>query len=167
MAIEYFGKTDLLLLANLVHTELAKYVKAVSGKDLSTNDFTNELKNKLEGINTVVEASMSDTSENPVQNKVIKAYVDAAISGVAGIRFTKVASISELPTTGQTGTIYLVPNSGSGSNLYDEYFWDASANKYELFGNSSVDLTDYLKKTDVVELTSAEVQAAWDSVFNV
>lgn len=33
------------------------------------------------GSSVTVDSAMSDTSENPVQNKVVKAYVDAAISG--------------------------------------------------------------------------------------
>ena len=33
------------------------------------------------GASVTVDAAMSDTSENPVQNKVVKAYVDSAISG--------------------------------------------------------------------------------------
>lgn len=30
----------------------------------------------------IVDSAMSDTSENPVQNKVIKAYVDGAVSDI-------------------------------------------------------------------------------------
>ncbi len=46
------------------------------GKGLSTNDFTNENKNKLEKIEenankTIIDSSLSKTSENPVQNKVV------------------------------------------------------------------------------------------------
>lgn len=33
------------------------------------------------GSFVIIDAAMSDTSENPVQNKVIKTYVDSAISG--------------------------------------------------------------------------------------
>lgn len=27
----------------------------------------------------------------------------------------------DLPATGESGILYLIPNSGSGSNIYDEY----------------------------------------------
>ena len=48
---------------------------------MSANDFTDELKNKLEtmpegGTNITVDSELSETSENPVQNKVIKKYID-------------------------------------------------------------------------------------------
>ena len=73
-----------------INTEITSiksdYVKKVSGKDLSTNDFTNELKSKLDEIEagadkTVVDTEINSTSTNPVQNKVIKAALDGKISG--------------------------------------------------------------------------------------
>lgn len=51
-------------------------VDKVSGKQLSTNDYTTTEKNKLAGIatganKTVVDSSLSTSSTNPVQNKVV------------------------------------------------------------------------------------------------
>ena len=40
------------------------------------------LKEELESL--VVDSAMSDTSENPVQNKVIKAYIDQKIAEISG-----------------------------------------------------------------------------------
>ena len=62
-------------------TTVGNKVDKVSGKGLSTNDFTNELKTKLENIDfeankTEVDKALSSTSENPVQNKVVKAALD-------------------------------------------------------------------------------------------
>ena len=59
-------------------------VDKVDGKGLSTNDYTAEEKTKLaeiaDGANkTVVDSKLSSTSENPVQNKVVKAEIDAAV----------------------------------------------------------------------------------------
>lgn len=51
---------------------LAGKVDKVSGKGLSTNDYTTAEKNKLAGLaNTVVDSALSSTSTNPVQNKAI------------------------------------------------------------------------------------------------
>lgn len=52
------------------------FVRKEAGKGLSTNDYTTEEKKKLSGIadganKTVVDTSLSDTSTNPVQNKVV------------------------------------------------------------------------------------------------
>lgn len=56
--------------------KLGNKVDKVSGQGLSTNDYTDEEKSKLAGIadgatNIVVDDALLDTSENPVQNKVI------------------------------------------------------------------------------------------------
>lgn len=88
---------------NKVITEaLNNKVSKEADKGLSTNDFTDEEQSKLDGIeagaevnvlesisingekltatnkgvNIYVDKSMSDYSENPVQNKVIKKYID-------------------------------------------------------------------------------------------
>lgn len=63
-------------------------VDKVSGKGLSTNDYTTTEKNKLAGIatganKTVVDDIMSSTSTNPVQNKVVNAAI-GAISALVG-----------------------------------------------------------------------------------
>ena len=55
-------------------------VDKVSGKGLSTNDYTTTEKNKLAGIadganKTVVDSALSTTSTNPVQNKVVNAAI--------------------------------------------------------------------------------------------
>lgn len=59
-----------------------KKVDKVSGKGLSTNDYTTAEKEKLAGIaeganKTVVDAALSSTSENPAQNKAVNAGIEA------------------------------------------------------------------------------------------
>ncbi|MGN1480572.1 hypothetical protein, partial [Porcipelethomonas sp.] len=60
-------------------------VDKANGKELSDNNFTDELKNKLDGIEdgankTIVDDALSGTSTNPVQNKVVQTAVDNLIS---------------------------------------------------------------------------------------
>lgn len=67
-----------------VTSGLAGKVDKVTGKGLSTNDYTTTEKNKLAGIEaqankTVVDSALSSSSTNPVQNKVI----NTAIAGKA------------------------------------------------------------------------------------
>lgn len=121
------------------------------------NNFTTAEKNKLSGIaaganKTTVDSSMSASSTNPVQNKIVKAYIDDAIGGITGIDFQVVTS---LPATGVKGTIYLVSNSGSGTNSYDEYIY--VSDKWEKIGTTDVDLSGYMLKTDMVAITNAEI----------
>lgn len=74
-------KTSFQNLCEVLNTMLASKVDKVSGKGLSTNDYTTAEKNKLAGIatgatKTTVDATFSSTSTNPVQNKVISAAID-------------------------------------------------------------------------------------------
>ena len=64
-------------------------VDKISGKGLSTNDYTTAEKNKLSGIatganKTVVDSAISESSANPVQNKVVKEYVDSRFEDMVG-----------------------------------------------------------------------------------
>ncbi len=57
------------------------FVRKEEGKKLSANDFTDEEKQKLSGIAaeanlTITDSELSDVSENPIQNKVVKAGLD-------------------------------------------------------------------------------------------
>lgn len=59
----------------------ANKVDKVSGKGLSTNDYTTAEKTKLSGIaeganKTVVDSSLSSSSINPVQNKIVNAAIE-------------------------------------------------------------------------------------------
>ena len=157
---------------------------------------------KLDGIAegataVTVDSAMSSSSTNPVQNKVIntalgnkanlasptftgtpkaptaaagtnttqiattafvKAAVDTAIGSITGIDFQVVQT---LPQTGTKGVIYLVPNSGTGQNIYDEYIWIPNASgtsgSFEKIGTTAVDLSGYVQKTEMVTITNAEI----------
>lgn len=84
-----------------------RYVKQVAGKQLSTNDFTNEEKTKLAGLfNTIVDGALSTTSENPVQNKVVQNalnlkanYSDLATVAMSG----SYRDLTNLPTLSDFG----------------------------------------------------------------
>lgn len=80
--------------------------------------------------------------------------IDDALAGVTGVSFEIVAS---LPATGENGKIYLVSNSGSGTNAYDEYIWLSSANKFEKIGTTDVDLSGYVLSSELVAITNAEI----------
>lgn len=123
-----------------------------------------------------VDDAMSDSSTNPVQNKVIKSYVDTAVGAVVQIKFDAdtsgagYASLTDLQTkhpTGANGTIYLVQNSGSGTNTKDEYFWNSAGSTpgYEKFGSTDIDLTNYVQKTDLVEITTTDIDSMFNTVF--
>ena len=71
---------------------------------------------------------------------------------VSGIKGFDAQVVSSLPQTGEKGILYLVANSGSGQNIYDEYLWVNG--KYEKLGTREIDLTAYAKKTELPTKTS-------------
>ncbi|MBQ6274491.1 MAG: hypothetical protein IJK63_09735 [Oscillospiraceae bacterium] len=98
--------------------------------------------NDLEGKPSVDESPTSG-SDALVKSGGVAAAIASAVAGVTQIRF---AVVQALPAVGADGTIYLVPNSGSGSNIYDEYIYVNGA--YERLGTTEVDLTGYRKAAD-------------------
>lgn len=92
-----------------LETALNGKVDEVSGKGLSTNDYTTGEKEKLAGIEaqankTVVDDALSDLSTNPVQNKIVKSALDSKQNTLAtaqlaavnsGITSTDVEQITE------------------------------------------------------------------------
>ena len=74
--------------------------------------------------------------------------------------FKYVESLPTTPASGDEGKIHLVKNTTAGEtsgsansqNTYDEYIWDATAQKWELVGSSKVtiDMTPYLKLAELL-----------------
>ena len=74
---EYYKKSD-------IDTFLGNKVDVEAGKGLSANDFTNELKAKLDGIAEgataiIVDETLTADGVNPVQGKAIKTALDAKV----------------------------------------------------------------------------------------
>lgn len=66
--------------------------------------------------------------------------------------------VDSLPATGQENIIYLVPKSSSETgNIYDEYQW--ISNKWELMGDSKIDLSNYYNTSNLIPLTEADIDA--------
>ena len=98
-----------------------------------------------------------------------KSYVDTAIgNAIAGVQGISYEIVQTLPATGSAGVIYLVSNSGTAPNVYDEYIWVSNA--FEKIGTTAVDLSgywskneldpsDYWAKAELVAMTVAEVDA--------
>lgn len=92
----------------------------------------------------------------------VSTAIQTALAGISGVSFS---IVSELPVSGQAGVFYLVPNSGSGNNTYDEYVWititenETTTTRFEKIGTTAVDLSGYLQAADMVAVTNAEIDA--------
>ena len=88
---------------------------------------------------------------------------EQGIQGVKGDTGTTLFTIvtantfAELPSTGETGIIYIVPNgSGEDNNIFDEYLWSSTTNGYEHFGGMSVDISGKANSSDVYTKTEVD-----------
>ena len=84
----------------------------------------------------------------------VQSAINDALEDITGIDFQVVTS---LPATGKKGIIYLMPNSGSSPNIYDEYIWLSSSSSYEKIGTTDVDLSGYQLSSELVAVTNAEI----------
>lgn len=88
----------------------------------------------------------------------VQSAIQSALSGITGIDLKVVES---LPTTGTKGVIYLVAHAHGSGDAYDEYVWVAEKKAYEKIGNTDVDLSGYLKSTDITVLTETDFNTMW------
>ena len=92
-----------------------------------------------------------------------KSELDTKFDSLVG--FT-VSIVSELPSTGENGVMYLVPSAdGETGNTYIEYIW--VDNKFEKIGDTTtkVNLTDYYTKAEVNGQINAQLQNYHFEVF--
>ena len=138
----------------------------LTSEQAESNTYNNDVasvlavKNLLNGRNLettgnkVTSISSSSTDTQYPSAKSVYTSIQDAIGSITGISFEVVQT---LPETGTAGVIYLVPNSGTGMNIYDEYVWIASTTSFEKIGSTDVDLSNYVQKTEMVAITNAEI----------
>lgn len=140
-----------------------KKVDKVSGKGLSTNDFTDALKTKLDGIatganKTTVDSALSSSSTNPVQNKVINTALGNKVDKVSG----KGLSTNDFTTAlkekleAQAGD----PYSTFIQNASFKYGSTTTAGTISN-GVSVLDLSDFAKKSDIASVYKAKGTVAF------
>lgn len=79
----------------------------------------------------------------------------AIATAVAGITSFEYEVVQSLPAEGEAGIIYLVAHSHGTGDSYDEYIWVSNA--FEKIGNTDIDLSGYVLSTDLVAITSTEI----------
>lgn len=201
MAIEYLDKSGLTLLISKIKTALGGKVDVVSGKGLSTNDYTNAEKSKLSGIasdaqaNVIESVKVNGTALKPsaksvdvtVPTKVsqltndsgfqtstqvnsivtgkgyqtqsqVQSLINSTVGNITSIRYEKVTS---LPATGSNGVIYLVAHSHGTQDIYDEYIWLSETKAYEKIGNTDIDLSAYVKSSELTAITTNDLNTMW------
>lgn len=189
---KYLDSDGVKYLAQKIYTRMdnadANKVDKVTGKGLSTNDYTTNEKSKLSGIATGAQVNVIETikvngTAQTVSSKAVNitvptdnatlangagyqtasqvnSAINSAVGKITGISFEVVKS---LPESGTAGRIYLMADKHSDANdNYDEYIYYNSA--WEKIGNTDVDLSNYLQKTDVSALSNTDIDNALASL---
>jgi hypothetical protein len=129
----------------------------IAGKGYQT---AAQVKSTVEGYGyqTAAQVNQIVTGKGYQTSAQVQAAINESLSGITGIDIQVVES---LPTTGVKGVIYLVAHKHGDKDNYDEYVWVASKNAFEKIGNTDIDLSGYVQKTDLVELTDKDLEAMW------
>lgn len=141
------GKIDVIKVNGTAQTITNKEVDLTIPVKIS--DLTNDSGFITNAVNDLVNYYTSS-------NTYTKTEVNQLIGGISTVNFLIVQT---LPTTDiSTSTIYLVPKGTSQTqNVYDEYVYINNA--WELIGTTNVDLSNYWSMTDLVAITTAEIDA--------
>lgn len=119
MAINYNGNNSLTFLLQLLKTKFGTKVDKVEGKGLSTNDFTTELKNKLDGI-----AANANNYSHPTHTAAASGFYKVTVDNlghVTAVTAVKKEDITGLGIPGQDTTYTHPsdgPSGGATSGLY-------------------------------------------------
>lgn len=84
--------------------------------------------------------------------------LNSAIAAAETGKITKqIATVIPEAASAEENVIYLVPNDGGAGNAYDEYMLINGT--LELLGSTEVDLTGYVKESDLSVITEDEIAA--------
>ncbi len=183
MAYNWFGNTALGRLLTKIKGLADTKVDKEDGKVLSSNDYTNEEKtlvatipDKVTSVNTKTGSTITLTAGDV--DAYTKAEIDGKISSVykpgGSVTFANLPTADESHlglvynvTDGFTTTDSFVEGAGksypAGTNV-GVVLTDGNVYKYDAMAGFT-DLSGYVPKDEIVEITADDVDAAWSSVF--
>lgn len=164
---KYLNKEGLQRLWEHITSELGGKVDKVSGKGLSTNDYTTAEKTKLSGIDegankTVVDTELLSGSSNPVQNKVVTARINTIQTAITIINNNKATDFTD------NDDIHY-PTVKAVSDKVAKDITDSTAD----WNENDEDATDYIKNrthyssntgSNILEVQSLSLPAALYSI---
>ena len=135
-----------------------------SNKNVNIETITsNDVKSQVEayGYQTAENVETTIAGKGYQTSAQVQSAINTALSNITGIDLQVVSS---LPTTGTKGVIYLVAHSHSDEgDIYDEYVWVESNSSFEKIGNTDVDLSAYVKASDISIISESELEAMWNA----
>lgn len=128
-------------------------VEAIVGKESTEEGIASTgLIGRVEALETQdgILAGEIDALEASLSNVYTKQETDNAIAtAIAAVDHLSREIVEALPETANENVIYMIlRKGGTGQDVYNEYMYINGA--WEIIGNTSVDLTDYAKKEDIL-----------------
>ena len=124
-------------------TEIPTKLSELQG-DINNRTVTEAEKNKLanieDGANKITKISQLTNDKTYKTESEIQAMINNSTK-------LKKEVVTSLPSTGKEDIIYLLKNKNDTNNYYTEYMWIGG--KWEIIGDTKIDLSDYAKKTDL------------------
>lgn len=112
------------------------------------------------GFQNATQVNATITGKGYQTQSQVQSLINSAVGNITSIKYEKVTS---LPATGSNGVIYLVAHSHGTQDIYDEYIWISESKTFEKIGNTDIDLSGYVKKTDLTAITTDELNAMWSA----
>lgn len=137
----------------------------VLGVSVNGTAVTPDATTKVADVTVPTKVSDLTNDSNFQTDTEVTTAITNAIADVTQFDYEVVAT---LPASGVKGKIYLVPNSGSGQNIYDEYIWIVPASgtgAFELLGTTELDLSGYVQATEMTTISDADIVSAVNAAF--
>ena len=125
--------------------------------DISVPTKVSQLTNDS-GFQTSTQVNSIVTGKGYQTQSQVQSLINSAVGNITSIRYEKVTS---LPATGSNGVIYLVAHSHGTQDIYDEYIWLSETKTYEKIGNTDIDLSAYVKKSELTAITTNDLNTMW------
>ena len=140
----------------------SKISSAIGGLDSSIASTANQAiasvtltDGKITGSTKITVPTNNNQLTNGAGYQTASDVSTAIATAVAGITSFEYEVVQSLPEEGEAGVIYLVAHSHGTGDSYDEYIWVSNA--FEKIGNTDIDLSGYVLSSDLVAITSTEI----------
>lgn len=146
------GKADASDIPTVNNASLTIQKNGTTVETFYANDNTNKTANIT--IPTAVSEFTNDSGYQTASD--VSSAITTAISGITSFEFQIVQA---LPATGEKGVIYLLANSGTAPDIYDEYIWvtNSGVGSFEKIGSTDVDLSGYVQFTDILYADNTDI----------
>ena len=125
--------------------------------DISVPTKVSQLTNDS-GFQNATQVNSMITGKGYQTQSQVQSLINSAVGNIASIKYEKVSS---LPVTGSNSVIYLVAHSHGTQDIYDEYIWIADTKTFEKIGNTDIDLSGYVKKSELTAISTSDLSTMW------